>query len=70
VKARNEDEENKIYCYQGDRFEQRAGLSKSDYIDKVIQVYFTDVPKEKIIIKDFELGDESEEGFFASRYIE
>lgn len=70
VKARNEGEENIIYCYQGDSFEERAGLTKKDYIDKIIQKFFKGVPKDSIVIKDVELGEENEDDFFTSKYFE
>lgn len=59
VKARSDDEENIVDCYEGEEFEERAGLSKQDYIEKVIQKYFGDTPRDQIIIKESKLDYDS-----------
>jgi len=58
-KAKNQDEENIVYCYEGEEFEERAGLSKQDYIEKVIQKYFKGIPREQVIIKHSEVDYDS-----------
>jgi hypothetical protein len=68
VKAKDDTEENIIFCYHGDSFEERASLTKQDYIEKIIQKFYDDVPKDSIFIKDVEFGEENEDGFFTSKY--
>lgn len=70
VKARDDDEQNIIYCYQGDSFEERAGLTKNDYVEKIIQKFYNEVDRDSIVIKDVELGEESEDDFFTSKYFD
>lgn len=49
VRARKPEEPNIIYIYEGESFEERGGLTKNDFIQKVIQKHFKDVPKDKLI---------------------
>lgn len=58
-KAKNQDEENVVYSYEGEGFEERAGLSKQDYIEKVIQKYFDDVPRDQVIVRHSEIQYDS-----------
>lgn len=50
--SKEEDEENVVYVYEGESFMERAGLSKQDYIEKVIQKYFGDIPRDQIMVKE------------------
>lgn len=63
-RAKNEEDVNTIYVYEGDSFEVRTNLSKEDYIDKVVQKFFEGISKEQIVVKNCELGEESPDDFF------
>ncbi len=54
-----------IYIYEGDSFEERAGLRKQDYIEKVIQKFFEGVRREDVRVKECLLGEEIEGDFFS-----
>ena len=58
-KAKGLEQENIVYCYEGERFEERAGLSKQDYIEKVIQKYFEDIPRDQVIVKESQIEYDS-----------
>lgn len=59
VKARTSDEENIVDCYEGPEFEERAGLTKQVYIEKVIQKYFVDISRDQVVVKESKLDYES-----------